>query len=117
VAAADGSGLEHVIPASLAVRAREAIEAMGDDAPLALKQLQGHLLPDEIPREPGPAGPALVRQGEVALLAEQLTEAVSAIARLRQRLGRGGYPRRVALAELSQAGECLDSAVAGLREG
>lgn len=63
------------------------------------------------------SGPALIEQGETGKLGEQLTEAASAIVRLEKRLARGGYPRRVALAELSQAGEYLASADRALREG
>lgn len=69
------------------------------------------------PARSGTAGPALVGEGDIAPLSEQLTEAASAIVRLQQRLARGGYPRRVALAELTQAGECLEAAATGLREG
>jgi hypothetical protein len=68
------------------------------------------------PARPGTAGPALVKESEIALLAEQLTEVASAVVRLQSRLARGGYPRRVALAELAQAGECLETAATGLRE-
>lgn len=69
------------------------------------------------PARPGTAGPELVGPGEVAPLAEQLTEVASAVVRLQKRLARGGYPRRVALAELSQAREGLETAATGLREG
>lgn len=118
VAAADGSGLEHAVPVALAVRSREAIETLGDDAPLALKQLWGHLLPAETepPREPGPSGSAEISEAESGQLSRQLAEVADLADRMLRLSARPGYSRRVALAELSRASGVLESASGALRE-